>query len=223
MTKDSYLTFTKSDLTQFGACGKSGGKSLSFPSAWTLWEKPVMAHSSDHDAYSAQMRVLSRITNVEEFWKYWLCVPQPSELLESKHFVREMEGGGLTQVDTLMLFREGVRPEWEDPANSSGGHFQFMFKTGGMPPAQLDEFWNNIAIGIVSGTVQPNDLVTGIRLLDKSTTGRNSCIRIEVWFRDFVSSEKVTGLRNSVEACMGRRVDGGTSHLPKCEIKSHSS
>jgi translation initiation factor 4E len=220
---EKYISFNRSSIENI-AGGETGGKAITFP-GWTLWEKPVSAHtSSDHDHYSAAMRCLSRITNVEEFWKYWLCMPQPSELLEGKHFVRESgPNGELTQIDTLMLFREGVRPEWEDPQNASGGHYQFMFKTSSIVPGQLDEYWNNLAMGLVGGTVEPSDMITGMRLLDKSTSGRNAGIRIEVWFKDFSKTDKVNQLRTSIENCMCKRIDGSMSPIPKPELKSHSS
>ena len=224
MSTEKFLTFNRASYENV-AGGEEGGKAYSFP-AWTLWEKPVSSHpsSNDHDHYSTATRCLSRINNIEEFWKYWLCVPQPSELLEGKHFVREVgTDGGLTQVDTLMLFREGVRPEWEDVANASGGHFQYMFKPNSVVPAQLDEYWNNIAVGLVGGMVEPAEMITGIRLLDKSTSGRNSCIRIEIWFKDFSKTDKINQLRSSIEACMCRRLDGSMGPVPKPELKSHSS
>jgi translation initiation factor 4E len=226
---DKNISFNRPSYESMSGLGRSGDvappKTLTFKNGWVLWEKPVQNHSNDHDHYSTAMRVLSRMSNVEEFWKYWLCVPQPSELLEGKHFVREVANtdGELSHIDTLMLFREGIRPEWEDPANATGGHFQYMFKVNSIPPAQLDEYWNNIVIGIVGGAIQPHELLTGVRLLDKSTVGRNSIIRIEVWFRDFHNTEAVNALKASLEHCMAQRLDGTHGHAPKCEIKSHTS
>ena len=219
---DKMISFNRASFEGM-AGGESGAKNFSFR-PWTLWEKPVSNHSNDHDHYQSATRCLSRITNIEEFWKYWLCVPQPSELFEGKHFVRESDTtvGALVQIDTLMLFREGVRPEWEDPANSTGGHLQYMFKTTGINPALLDEYWNNIAMGLLGGMIEPCDMVTGIRLLDKSTVGRNNGVRIEVWFRDFHETEKINQLRQSLENCMCKRADGTHGNVPKCEIKSHS-
>jgi translation initiation factor 4E len=216
---DKYISFNRQSYEDI-AGGETGGKSLSFP-AWTLWEKPVSS-SNDQDHYSTATRCLSRITNVEEFWKYWLCVPQPSELLEGKHFVRDNGDGVLTQIDTLMLFKEGVRPEWEDPQNAHGGHYQYVFKPNSVHPPQLDEYWNNIVMGLVGGTIEPADMITGVRLLDKSTSGRNACIRIEVWFNDFSRNDKMNQLRSSIENCMCRRADGSMGLIPKVELKSHS-
>ena len=29
-------------------------------------------------------------------------------------------------IDAIMIFREGISPEWEDQANANGGHFQIQ-------------------------------------------------------------------------------------------------
>jgi translation initiation factor 4E len=122
-----------------------------------------------------------------------------------------------------MLFKEGVRPEWEDPQNAHGGHFQYVFKPSSIHGPQLDEYWNNIVIGLVGGMIEPIDMVTGVRLLDKSTSSRNSCIRIEVWFNDFSRNDRMNQLRSSIENCMCRRADGSMGLIPRCELKSHSA
>eukprot|EP00434_Breviolum_minutum_P039786 symbB.v1.2.035346.t1/scaffold4737.1/size35595/3 len=68
-------------------------------------------------------------------------------------------------VDALMIFREGVLPQWEDAANAEGGHFQFHFKTS-VGAAQLDEYWNNVVLGALGNTLEPSDMITGLRLVE---------------------------------------------------------
>ena len=64
-----------------------------------------------------------------------------------------------------MLFRRGIRPEWEDPINSKGAELRFNFRQNAFKSqrsiALLDEFWNNLVLGVVGGTIEPNDLITG--------------------------------------------------------------
>eukprot|EP00913_Durusdinium_trenchii_P009347 g8784.t1 len=66
--------------------------------------------------------------------------------------VRE-QPDGLRVIDALMIFRENIRPEWEDKMNANGGHFQFQLKPncGG---GQIDEYWNNLAIGTLRKNVE---------------------------------------------------------------------
>ena len=36
------------------------------------------------------------------------------------------------------VFRDGIKPEWEDKMNQNGGHFQFQLKNS-ITPGQIDE------------------------------------------------------------------------------------
>merc|ERR1712216_503333 len=70
---------------------------------------------------------VAKFESVQGFWKLWNHMPQPSELLEQKRMVRE-QPEGLNVIDAIMIFREDIRPEWEDKMNATGGHFQFQLK-----------------------------------------------------------------------------------------------
>ncbi|CAE7469798.1 tif451 [Symbiodinium natans] len=150
-------------------------------------------------------------------------MPQPSLLLEGKKFMRVKEESRHV-VDALMIFKDGIRPEWEDAVNATGGHFTFQLKAaigGGV----IDEYWNNIVLGVIGGFVEP-DIVTGLRLVDKLGNKRQPHLRIEVWFSNVADTEKVDKLQQSLEKCMKLRLDGverqpawgkveRTSHAPQ--------
>merc|ERR1719478_609633 len=164
---------------------------------------------SANAAYSDATHRVANFSTVKGFWKYWNHLPQPSELLDGKKFVRET-AESRSIVDALMLFREGIKPEWEDPMNATGGHFQFQLKPA-LGGGVIDEFWNNIVLGMIGGTIQPAEMVTGVRLVDKLTQNRSAAIRIEVWFSNFEDTEKVSALQKSLEQCMGTKLDGTVS------------
>eukprot|EP00434_Breviolum_minutum_P039787 symbB.v1.2.035346.t2/scaffold4737.1/size35595/3 len=127
-------------------------------------------------------------------------------------------------VDALMIFREGVLPQWEDAANAEGGHFQFHFKTS-VGAAQLDEYWNNVVLGALGNTLEPSDMITGLRLVDKITGpkgGVPSTIRIEVWFGSAQDAQAVAALQRNIESCLATRtLEGRLGHVPKAELKNH--
>merc|ERR1712216_946259 len=119
-----------------------------------------------------------------------------------------------------MIFREGIKPEWEDKMNANGGHFQFQLKNS-LPPGQIDEYWNNLVLGMVGASIEPAHLITGIRLVDKLYAQRGTpALRIEVWFTN-EEPAGVNSLRKHVENAMTHKVDGSQGPLPKCDIKSH--
>lgn len=127
-----------------------------------------------------------------------------------------------------MIFRESVSPEWEDPVNSEGGHFQFHWRTNGIAPEQLDEYWNNLVLAMVGHTIESegefstNPIVQGVRFVDKlSGSGKQAGVRIEVWFSKPVDQRHLQKIRSRLEKGMSLRLDGSTGTVPKCDVKYH--
>merc|ERR1712060_393139 len=101
-------------------------KDLPLRFTWCIWEQ-IMQSSDKSAAYSDATHKVANFSTVQSFWKLWNHMPQPSELLEQKRMVRE-QPDGLHVIDAIMIFRDNVRPEWEDKLNATGGHFQFQLK-----------------------------------------------------------------------------------------------
>eukprot|EP00811_Abedinium_folium_P037266 NODE_9898_length_1391_cov_11.928006.p1 GENE.NODE_9898_length_1391_cov_11.928006~~NODE_9898_length_1391_cov_11.928006.p1 ORF type:complete len:237 (-),score=71.68 NODE_9898_length_1391_cov_11.928006:680-1291(-) len=187
---------------------------------WTLWEQ--IAQTDMKAQYSDQTHPVVSFSTIKGFWRYWNHIPQPSELLEGKKFVRD--GSEPRVVDALMVFRENIKPEWEDVANATGGHFlvQLLPRIGA---GAIDEYWNNIVLGMIGGSIEPAEMITGVRLVDKLLAGRAPSVRIEVWFSHFDDTARVDQLQASLEVCMSRRLDGAPSaSLPayvKIDRKTH--
>jgi translation initiation factor 4E len=213
---EDYLSLNQADISWLGG-GQTGDADLP---PWTIWEK-LHGQGSGIDAYTRATRDICTVSSVSDFWKFWLCIPQPSELLDGGRLMRDESGRSPLPIDSLMFFRTGIRPEWEDPANATGGHFMFSFKSG-FNPMLLDEHWNNIVLAALGGTLEPANMVTGVRLVDKMNSGKQGCVRIEVWFRNFADLHSVDLLRTSVEGCMARRLDGTMGIVPRSDTKSHS-
>jgi len=196
-------------------------KDLPLRSTWHVWEQVVQS-GAKAAAYSDATQKVAEFSTVQDFWKLWNYMPQPSELLEQKRMVREQpDGKGLCVIDAIMMFRDEIRPEWEDKMNAQGGHFQFQLKpsVGG---GQVDEYWNNLVLGMIGATIEPANMITGIRLVDKLSGPRAAnVIRVEVWFSSMADNAQVQLLKKNVEKCMASRLDGTTGTAPKCETKAH--
>ncbi|CAJ1399689.1 unnamed protein product [Effrenium voratum] len=186
---------------------------------WVVWQQ--LASSGKSVPYDQSTKQLAVVQSVEDFWQTWECLPQPSDLLTRRMAEKTAEDCYHT-VDALMIFRQGVLPQWEDAANADGGHLQFHFKAS-LGGAQIDEYWNNLVLGTIGGTLEP-DLITGLRLVDKVTgpkAGVPSTVRMEVWF-GAGDNEVVAALRRNVERCLATRtLEGRLGVVPKAEVKSH--
>jgi translation initiation factor 4E len=189
-------------------------------SSWAIWGQFVQARDSKA-AYSDATRQLATFSSVKEFWACWLHLPQPSELLSGKKIMKETDEDSQI-IESIMIFRKGVRPEWEDEANTNGGHFTLQLKPqlgGGI----IDELWNNVVLGTLSCSIENSDMITGIRLVDKLSSNSKPMLRVEVWFNDISADDKIYKLRGSMEDCLRQRLDGTYKKLVwgSTEMKSH--
>lgn len=188
---------------------------------WVIWEQIMQAGDGKAAQYSDATHKVAPFSTVQDFWKLWNHIPQPSELLDNKRMVRE-QPDGLHVIDAIMIFRDGVKPEWEDKLNASGGHFQFQLKSN-LGGGQIDEYWNNLVLAMIGGMIAPSEMITGVRLVDKLSGPRQSNgIRIEVWFTDYDDKNRVAELKKSVEQAMATRLDGVMGTPPKCDAKNHN-
>eukprot|EP00929_Paragymnodinium_shiwhaense_P016398 TRINITY_DN124710_c0_g1_i1.p1 TRINITY_DN124710_c0_g1~~TRINITY_DN124710_c0_g1_i1.p1 ORF type:complete len:236 (-),score=61.65 TRINITY_DN124710_c0_g1_i1:53-760(-) len=190
---------------------------------WIVWQQ-LMAMPGKAVAYGDSTRQIACVDTVESFWQTWSRLPQPSQLLQRRMAVKESaDTGGYHYVDAMMLFREGIQPQWEDPANAEGGHFQFHFKATAAP-GQVDEHWNNLVLGVIGSTIEPADMITGVRLVDKLQGRRDGNLRIEVWFSNMRDNKNVSFLQRNVERCVATRtLEGRIAGAPmKAEVKTHT-
>ncbi|CAL1133224.1 unnamed protein product [Cladocopium goreaui] len=158
-------------------CTGNAEQDPALDSKWVLWEQLGLSAQRDSSQYSQATQKVATLDTIKAFWRYWNHMPQPSLLLEGKKFLRIKDDGRLV-VDALMLFKDGIRPEWEDAVNSKGGHFTYQLKAslgGGL----IDEIWNNTVLCLIGGSVANADLVTGVRLVDKLAHKRTPHVRIE--------------------------------------------
>jgi len=185
---------------------------------WALWEQVSGGNYST--------RKVASFDNAQDFWSIMNGIPQPSELLDGKKFMREQQRGPMTAVEALMIFREGISPEWEDAANAQGGHFQITLKAGAIG-GQVDEYWNNIVLGMVGNTMEAGSKITGVRLVDKLATRTKPTdhLRIELWYWSKISAPDLATLRQSMEKCLITRLDGAQGSMLKGDAildKKHS-
>lgn len=76
-----------------------------------------------------------------------------------------------------MMFKSGVEPKWEDPANETGGSFILELKE--VQPSQIDQIWKLLVFQLLGNTFPLASQVTGFRILDRMKKHR--LIKIELW------------------------------------------
>lgn len=124
---------------------------------WTLWyTKPAVDRS---ESWSDLLGPVITFDTVEEFWGIYNAIPQASELpIKSDYH----------------LFREGIKPEWEDVVNSKGGKWSFQFKS----KPDINDLWTRALLSVIGETIEEEDSneVNGVVL-----NIRKGFFRIGLW------------------------------------------
>eukprot|EP00753_Platysulcus_tardus_P000955 PLAT10798.2.p1 GENE.PLAT10798.2~~PLAT10798.2.p1 ORF type:complete len:229 (+),score=101.86 PLAT10798.2:360-1046(+) len=136
-------------------------------SRWVLWFDAPSGKRMDAKAWAEQLKQVYSFGTVEEFWGLFNNIMAPSHLSNGCNY---------------HLFREGVRPEWEDPINAAGGKWTATLpkERGAEPRTDVDRFWLNAAMAVVGETLcdDEGEEVTGVVV-----SIRTRVFRIAVWTR----------------------------------------
>jgi hypothetical protein len=154
------------------------------------------SYHMDASSYSQQAyQRLCGVHTVEEFWAAFEHIPLPSRVFatmdtHTNRIVRPKVNG--RALEAIGLFKDGPLPEWEDPLNMKGGHWEcrqnFNLNT-------LDRIWYEVVLGLVGEVFEEGRQIVGARVVDKSKA-RGTEYRIEIWVSTAESNVIHTVLEN---------------------------
>ncbi|WVR08886.1 hypothetical protein IAU60_005945 [Kwoniella sp. DSM 27419] len=150
-----------------------GGRKKEHPlaHAWTLFfdsksYKPEVSSASNKDRgsvlaeYENTLVTVGKFDTVEGFARHLNNIRLPSLLNKNSNY---------------HMFKNGIRPMWEDPANANGGKWVVLFRSS---PTTLDVAWANLTMALVGQVLDEEDQVCGI-----VASNRPKIDRIQVWTR----------------------------------------
>lgn len=108
------------------------------------------------------------------------------------------------------IFREGIEPEYEDPHNMNGGHIRIVFSGSRCKwwhlmvleedREKFPDFWETIVLSVIGETLDDEDNITGIRVIDKSNPHKKYInYRVEVWFKNWEDERFKNLLKDRIE------------------------
>jgi translation initiation factor 4E len=128
--------------------------------------------SVEKGEYEAGLTVIGEhIDTVELFCRYFNWLKPPSQLEKNSNY---------------HLFKAGIKPMWEDPANAQGGKWVLTMKNN---PALLDRCWSWLAMALVGEELDEGDEICGAVV-----SVRTRVDRIQVWTRGKEDVEKLNGI-----------------------------
>ncbi|KAI5634238.1 eukaryotic initiation factor 4E domain-containing protein [Phthorimaea operculella] len=102
---------------------------------WFSRRPPARELSASSTGYGQALRLVGRVATVEQWWGLYSHLARPSEL---------------PPLSDLHLFKLGIKPMWEDPANVNGG--KWSVRVVGLV-ATVEQWW-----GLYSHLARPSEL-----------------------------------------------------------------
>jgi len=139
---------------------------------WVLWElKPGNKH-----AWNESLMQIATFDSVEDFWMVHTNALPPSQLpLGSDYY----------------LFREGIKPNWEDAMNVKGGRWLAIIPNKSSLPrdkvssSNLDKYWLNLMMSVIGAQYGvDNDKVCGV-----AAHLRKNHDKVALWISDVTDGE----------------------------------
>ncbi|KAH8883854.1 eukaryotic translation initiation factor 4E [Thozetella sp. PMI_491] len=157
---------------------------------WTLWfTKPA---SGKGDNWNDLLKEVITFESVEEFWGVYNNIAPVSDLaLKSDYH----------------LFKENVRPEWEDIQNKHGGKWSYSFKD--KRNVAIDEMWLHTMLAAIGETLEDEE---DGEVMGVVVNVRKAFYRIGVWTRTIGKSIPGRG-DGDVAGGKGRSADKGREIL----------
>lgn len=157
--------------------------------AWVIWTRSKHQRGCSYidESYAhAHVSTIDEMVNSSIF-------PAPSTIIQ-----RQAD----PTIKAWMIFREGVKPAWEDDRNCRGGHLQVQFNTIDAL-AVVDDVHTGILISLFNGSISPCHSITGYLVVKKGAKNRKHCmgVSIELWFTE-IDDENLHALINSFHKAM---------------------
>lgn len=154
---------------------------------------PTLTTSS----WEANLRTIGVYSTVETFLHCFSKLHRPSQL--ERH-------------SSYHLFKDGIKPMWEDPRNESGGKWTITFRQRN--PALVDRSWLWLVLGLIGEEMDENDETCGAVCSVKPRGDR-----IALWVRNTRNLEAVNRIGKKLISLLELEREPGIS----LEFTSHSS
>jgi len=155
--------------------------------AWTLW----YLESDRNKLWEEMQNIVTTFETVEDFWSLFNHIKQPAELKSGNDY---------------SLFKEGIRPMWEDEANKKGGRWVIML--GRNQKDELNKLWLDTVMCLIGEAFDNSDEVCGAVV-----NVRNKGDKISLW----------TANGHNAAACkeIGAKLKERLGFSPKVSITYH--
>lgn len=182
-------------------------------SNWTLWFDNASKNDKAQNWEELIQRVME-IESVEEFWGLYHNIVPPSLLQLGSNYY---------------MFKGGIRPAWEDPANQKGGRWSIQLPRE-KSKDMIDKWWLYTMLAAIGETFETpytsngkqsnqmtfTDEVTGVII-----SSRKTFFRISIWTRSSDSKPVALNVGKHLKYGVLGMSESKNKNGLECEFQSH--
>ncbi|KAJ8396438.1 hypothetical protein AAFF_G00017440 [Aldrovandia affinis] len=110
---------------------------------YTFWYfRRTPSRPANTQSYEQNIRQIGTVASVEQFWKLYSHLVRPGDLIGHSDF---------------HIFKEGIKPMWEDEANKNGGKWIIRLRKG-----LASRFWENIILAMLGEQFMVGEEICGV-------------------------------------------------------------
>ena len=147
-------------------------------SFYTLWYSRRLSPSRmQYTKYDDLIKAVISFQSVEQFWRIHLNIMAPSRFPRNGAY---------------HVFKNGIKPTWEDPANIQGGKWFARIRRN-----FIDRCWENLLLALVGEQFMVGDEITGVVISDRPNNNV-----VSVWTRSSDNENLKKRIRESMRRVM---------------------
>eukprot|EP01128_Nolandella_sp_AFSM9_P004515 TRINITY_DN203_c1_g1_i1.p1 TRINITY_DN203_c1_g1~~TRINITY_DN203_c1_g1_i1.p1 ORF type:complete len:301 (+),score=92.02 TRINITY_DN203_c1_g1_i1:131-1033(+) len=148
--------------------------------SWTWWyDNPKK--KTNFNSWGDYLNKIYTFSSVEDFWSLWNNVKGANDLNSGSNY---------------HLFKEGIEPKWEDPANARGGKWVLQIKT--KKKTQINQFWLWSVLACIGASFDDDTQIVGVVV-----SIRKSMDKIALWTNDASDQAAVTRIGRQFKEILG--------------------
>jgi len=195
--KKKRLTVEEAAAEQARKSLENKGIRLSIPivleNEWAFWYDEGNKKGLNQSTYQNNIQQLGGFSTIQMFWRYWNNLVDVEKLAEGSNF---------------RLFKAGIKPLWEDPANKHGGKWVIFCPTKEV----TKEVWLAVVLAMIGEQLEWSDdlcgLVLSVRSKEKGDT-------INIWNKTSTDTVQVNKFTENLRTLF--KIDESV----KIEYKAH--
>jgi translation initiation factor 4E len=157
------------------------GEKHALENSWVIWYDSRRLHQQNPKDWFGNLQTVAIFSTVEDFWSTYNHIKRPSDLEFGSNY---------------HMFKQGVKPMWEDPVNEKGGKW-VMTLAAKEDVNRLDEMWELLLLSMIGEYLDDGSADSGkdtqSQICGAVLSRRKQGPRISVWTR---TQDNIPALKN---------------------------